>query len=61
CDRLSTSRAKAVVNYLTNKGIAPSRLSYKGYGKRKPITTNETKAGRAKNQRVEIKITSFRD
>jgi outer membrane protein OmpA-like peptidoglycan-associated protein len=61
CDRLSTSRAKAVVNYLTNKGIAPSRLSYKGYGKRKPITTNETKAGRAKNQRVEIKITSFKD
>lgn len=60
CDKLSNSRAKVVTEYLVNKGISKSRLSYKGYGKRKPITTNETKAGRAKNQRVEIKITSFR-
>lgn len=59
CDRLSDSRAKAVVEYLVDKGIAASRLTYKGYGKRKPIATNETKAGRAKNQRVEIKIMSF--
>lgn len=59
CDRLSTSRAKAVVEYLIDKGIDRSRLTYKGYGKRRPIATNETKAGRAQNQRVEIKILSF--
>jgi outer membrane protein OmpA-like peptidoglycan-associated protein len=56
CDRLSTARAKAVVDFLASKGIPKSRLQYKGYGKRKPIATNETKAGREKNQRVEIKI-----
>ena len=59
CDKLSTSRAKSVVDYLVNKGIDRSRLTYKGYGKRLPIATNETKAGRAQNQRVEIKITQF--
>jgi len=56
CDRLSEARAKAVADYLAAKGIARTRLQYKGYGKRKPIATNETKAGRKKNQRVEIKI-----
>lgn len=60
CDRLSTSRAKAVVDYLVEKGIAEDRLSYKGYGKRFPVASNDTKAGRAKNQRVEIKIMSFK-
>ncbi len=60
CDRLSTSRAKAVVDYLVSKGISKSRLSYKGYGKRQPTATNDTKVGRAKNQRVEIKIISFK-
>jgi outer membrane protein OmpA-like peptidoglycan-associated protein len=60
CDRLSTSRAKSVVDFLVQKGIAEDRLSYKGYGKRFPVESNETKAGRAKNQRVEIKIMSFK-
>lgn len=60
CDRLSTTRAKAVVDYLVEKGINEDRLSYKGYGKRFPVASNETKAGRAKNQRVEIKIMSFK-
>lgn len=60
CDKLSTSRAKAVVDYLVKRGISSSRLSYKGYGKRQPIVSNETKSGRLKNQRVEIKILSFK-
>lgn len=59
CDKLSGARAKAVIDFLIDKGIDKDRLSYKGYGKRKPIATNETKAGRNKNQRVEIKILSF--
>lgn len=59
CDRLSAERAKAVVDYLTEKGIPRKRLEYKGYGKRIPVDTNKTSAGRKKNQRVEIKILSF--
>jgi len=56
CDSLSTARAKAVYDYLVGRGIDPSRLSYKGYGKRMPIAPNTTPEGRRKNQRVEIKI-----
>ncbi len=59
CDRLSSSRAKAVATYLSQKGINMTRLQYKGYGKRKPIFSNETPYGREKNQRVEIKILSI--
>lgn len=56
CDRLSTARAKSVADYLISKGIAPQRVAYKGYGKRKPIASNATAEGRRTNQRVEIKI-----
>jgi len=56
CDELSTKRAKSIADYLTEKGIPRSRCQFKGYGKRKPIATNETVAGRKKNQRVEVKV-----
>lgn len=56
CDKLSTARAKAVVDYLKERGIDPKRLEYKGYGKRQRIASDDTLAGRRKNQRVEIKI-----
>ncbi len=56
CDKLSTSRAKTVASFLYSKGINKERISYKGYGKRNPIATNDSVAGRKKNQRVEIKI-----
>ncbi len=56
CDRLSTERSKSVAQYLVDKGIPASQLRYKGYGKRKPVATNSTEEGRAKNQRVEIKV-----
>ncbi len=59
CDRLSTSRAKNVAEYLYSKGIPETRISYKGYGKRQPIASNQTVEGRRKNQRVEIKIISM--
>jgi outer membrane protein OmpA-like peptidoglycan-associated protein len=59
CDRLSTERARAVVDYLANKGIQTERLKYRGYGKRNPIAANTTVEGRRKNQRVEIKILSI--
>ena len=56
CDQLSTERAKAVAQFLVDKGLPASRLTYKGYGKRKPVASNNTPDGRARNQRVEIKI-----
>jgi outer membrane protein OmpA-like peptidoglycan-associated protein len=59
CDNLSNKRAQQVANYLVRKGIEQQRLEFKGYGKRQPIASNKTKAGRKKNQRVEIKILSL--
>lgn len=56
--KLSTDRAETVARYLIEKGISESRISAKGYGKTQPITSNKTWAGRNRNQRVEIKITS---
>ncbi len=54
---LSTNRAKSIVNYLSGKGIAADRLSYKGFGSDNPIATNETAAGRAQNRRTSFTIT----
>lgn len=56
CDKLSTERAKNVAQYLVEKGLPANRITYKGYGKRNPVANNATPEGRAKNQRVEIKI-----
>ena len=56
CDRLSTERAQKVADFLINKGLPNWQIQAKGYGKRKPIDSDATPAGREKNQRVEIKI-----
>jgi len=56
CDQLSTARAKSVADYLISKGISVAQVTYKGYGKRKPLVSNDTAKGRKKNQRVEIKV-----
>jgi outer membrane protein OmpA-like peptidoglycan-associated protein len=57
--KLSEARAKAVVEYLIEKGIDHSRLEFRGYGSLQPISDNNTSAGRAKNRRVEFKILEF--
>ena len=59
CDKLSTARAEAVAKYLIQKGIEDERIQFKGYGKRKPIASNNSEEGRKRNQRVEIKIISM--
>lgn len=51
---LSQARAASVVSALVAKGVAPDRLSAKGYGSSRSVTTNDTEEGRAKNRRVEL-------
>lgn len=53
---LSTNRAKAIVDYLTGKGIDAARLTYKGYGETQPVADNATEEGRARNRRTSFTI-----
>ncbi|HPE75191.1 MAG TPA: OmpA family protein [Draconibacterium sp.] len=53
---LSENRAKSVVDYLVKNGIAKNRLTFKGYGDKVPIASNETPEGRMLNRRTTIKI-----
>jgi OOP family OmpA-OmpF porin len=53
--KLSERRAKAAMTYLVGKGIAKERFMVKGFSFHKPIASNDTKEGRAKNRRVEMK------
>lgn len=55
---LSANRAKAVSDYLVSKGIAANRLLSKGYGKTKPMASNDTEEGKQLNRRVEFTITA---
>ncbi len=55
---LSQRRAEAVRKYLVDHGVQGSRLTAKGYGDKDPVASNRTAAGRAKNRRVELRITS---
>ena len=53
---LSIRRAKRMVEELTTRGIAANRLLFKGWGGTKPLSGNDTEAGRARNRRVEFTI-----
>ena len=52
---LSENRANAVKNFLTSQGIT-AEITIKGYGKTRPIASNDTPEGKQKNRRVEIVI-----
>jgi OmpA-OmpF porin, OOP family len=52
---LSGKRAAAVKAYLVDKGIEPARMTTKGFGPDRPISSNATKEGRTRNRRVEVK------
>jgi outer membrane protein OmpA-like peptidoglycan-associated protein/tetratricopeptide (TPR) repeat protein len=56
---LSADRAYSVMAYLQSKGVPAERLSFKGYGPTKPLTSNSSEEGRAMNRRTEFKIISF--
>jgi flagellar motor protein MotB len=58
---LSEHRAKSVVNYLTERGVALERLKFKGYGSTSPIGNNVTNQGRMLNRRTEVKIIGKRN
>jgi outer membrane protein OmpA-like peptidoglycan-associated protein len=51
---LSEKRAQTVCTYLELFGIQPERLLAAGYGETRPVASNDTKEGRAKNRRVEL-------
>jgi outer membrane protein OmpA-like peptidoglycan-associated protein len=52
--KLSQDRAEAVANWLADHGIDRGRLSAKGYGDARPVASNSSAEGRAKNRRVEL-------
>jgi len=53
---LSCNRSMAVTRFLAQKGVNPKRLSAAGYSFYKPVASNDTAAGRAKNRRVVIVV-----
>jgi outer membrane protein OmpA-like peptidoglycan-associated protein len=54
--KLSERRASTVALYLNGRGVAKERLAAIGYGKQRPVASNDTAQGRAKNRRVEITL-----
>ena len=53
---LSEQRAKAVADYLEYQGVQRARVATRGYGSQFPVAANDTEEGRAKNRRVEIRL-----
>ena len=55
---LSERRAANVEKYISTKfGVNPGRITTRGYGESKPVASNKTKAGRAKNRRIVANFT----
>ncbi len=55
-NKLSQDRVNSVQKYLTEKGVSADRMVAKGFGKTKPVASNDTEEGRQKNRRVEFII-----
>ena len=58
--QLSEKRARAVADYLNNKGIPNEKIFTEGRGGSQPIASNSSEAGRAMNRRVEIEVVTNR-
>src|SRR3984893_7810765 len=54
--QLSEQRAEGVRSYLTHQGIPESSTSARGFGKTRPIASNDTSEGRQQNRRVELVV-----
>lgn len=57
-ERLANERAGAVLSYLANEGVSPTRLSSQGIPMADYVASNDTPEGRALNRRVEVFITA---
>ena len=56
--QVSQARAEAVRDFLISQGIGTTRVEAVGYGETRPIDTNSTEAGRARNRRIEFRVLS---
>ncbi len=54
--QLSERRARAVARFLGREGVAPARISAVGVGQDEPTASNDTRAGRAQNRRIEFVV-----
>jgi len=55
-NKLSGNRANSVKRYLIKRNVPPDMIKTRRYGKRRPIASNYSKTGRAKNRRAKIRI-----
>ncbi len=55
-EQLSERRAESVREVLSQQGVSPSQMSVDGYGPSRPVASNQSAVGRAKNRRVELFI-----
>ena len=55
-EELSQRRAESVRKVLSDRGVSPKQLLAEGLGENKPVASNKTSTGRAKNRRVELHI-----
>ncbi|MEW6057036.1 MAG: OmpA family protein [Bdellovibrionota bacterium] len=55
-ERLSVERAEAVQRVLRSRGVKEEQMSVVGFGEAKPVATNSSENGRARNRRVQLFI-----
>lgn len=59
--KLSERRANTIKRFLANQGIPNKRIFIEGKGEKDPVTSNQTREGRAKNRRVVVELVGQRD
>ena len=56
---LSQRRAKRVAQTIIDLGVSSSRITYRGYGEKRPVASNDSEAGRAQNRRTVFVVTAL--